>query len=236
MSKCCMYITVDELRNYKVGCKPVDLSCFSDEDVKEAILTAQEEIECITCDRFCPYRCTYKFDGNCECCLFFPPTVQHKLIELYSVKVADGKGCAKCYKSMSNVKVEGHFLDACCGCKQPSYSSQLCGCGCGCGGYFPEGCCNIIVDGLWGWKCTPRLIKKATKMLAMECLIPGALCGTCSSSGKNVIQESFAGDYSVTYAQDPVSSQFAGSSSGILEVDRILMKFMNHSTLFTTVI
>ena len=225
----CVY-TVDEFRDFRVGCAPVDFDCFDDIDIQAAIDYASELIDRYTNRTWCPYNQSYYFNGNGLPKLFFESKTSDKLSSLVSITVKRSSCGTFEDFDISRVCVHPYYLDLGTG-------SGGCGGG-GCGrssgyNFWPQGCDNICVTGAWGEPVVPAGIKRAIKLLAMESLVPGSATGTsggaCSGLPSNVKQAVWP-DFQVTFESTGVNSK---NSTGVLEVDRILDMYTdNYSQLF----
>lgn len=221
----CFYATPADVKAYKTRCQTVEINC-TDDDIQEEIEIQQELLERITNDKFCSFSATYTFDGNGKCRLFFFPKVPYKLLTVTTVTEYN---CALSGGSqvITDYVAGNHWIDKCCGedcdetclTRMDTRDKWICGCD------------TVEIEGTWGWTETPKLIKRALIMMVLESLSPGS-CSTCSTTKVPPnVQTIDWGDYKVTYQPTTQKDVFAGQSTGILEVDRILALYINHVDL-----
>jgi hypothetical protein len=209
------FCTAADLRAFKIGCNPIDLSCFTDAELNEALELALDVIQRLTNRNWCAVTERRCFDGSGEPKQFFRSVTTDKLSTVTLITVA---GCGSTTpRTITTACVTPYYLDL-----------TLAGC-CGCGlDIWPEGCKNVCVTGTWGETVVPAAIRRAVKLLALDKLIPGGASGgsQCAGMPNNVKQASWP-DFSVTFDTEDTASV---DGTGLLEVDRLIALYANPFT------
>lgn len=214
------YVTVSEVRAYKVNGSVVDLTAYSDADIEERIGFVENTIERITNDIFYTKTETNKFDGKGLDTLFFAPTIPYRLISITSVKEydIDQTTVLKTYTENTHFIKYPFYLTITNDSGRPRNYFY--------GGSWPKGDKNIWVAGTWGYATTPPLIKKAAYILTLESLIPGS-----SMTPSKDIPEIEWEDFRIRFSVDDI----VGEQTGFVVVDRDLSNYINYSTLFNVI-
>lgn len=201
----------------------IDTSSYTDAELLTKIQEIEEMVERITNDRFYSFDATYYFDGNGKTMLFFAPEVPYKLLSVTSVKDIDVDGdVIETMTENDDYVAYGHNLEVVLAWPEDSPRR-----GTFRGGIWPKGQNNIQVVGSWGWSSTPKEIIRAVTLLCQERVVPG------STGMKKTGIESIAwDDYSVKMGSAAPDS---GVLTGFDEVDRILERYMNWTSLFLTI-
>jgi hypothetical protein len=216
------YVTVSQLKAYKVGGELLDLSMFTDDELSAAIIEAEELIESIVGDWFYAKTVTEYIDGNGLYDLFFPPWIKAPCISLTSVQLVDYDGTTVLESLVENEDYKRYeYYIRMTGQSGDSAARHIASMS----GRFPRGEKNIKVVGSFGNLPTPAAIVRATKILSTEQLLPGSN----SLTPRDVAQASWP-DFTVTYKGD---GAVAGSpTTGFAEVDRLIQNHINYSSMF----
>ena len=225
------YLTLSELKGWKVSGVVVDLTDFTDPELQEFIDLAEADIENITNDIFYSLTATYRFDGNGKYALYYCRTpqsgggmVNYRNLSITSLKLVDLDGTEEDELTEDDDFVVFPFY--------VELSREFNGSGSWRGrrfnthGTWPRGQRNIEIVGTWGWSSTPPGIKRATALLALEAGIPGST----GLPNPNVKQHTWP-DLSITYR----GGNNYGSDTGYADVDRILKRYINHISAFTNI-
>lgn len=219
------YVSVAELKNFKVSGELVDLVAFTDDELTEAIHEAEEFIEWITGDWFYAKSMTLFVDGNGEYEQFLQPTMSSKIISITSVDFVDGDGATvlDTYVENTDFKVYDYFLRMIhlawdIGDIRRVTNSR---------GKWPRGERNLKIVGSFGNTPTPGAIIRATKLLALERLIPG-IAKLSTIDADTVIWP----DFSIKFKSEAKETY---TSTGYAEIDRMLQPYVNMSGLFNVV-
>lgn len=221
------YISVAQVQAYKVtspnGPETLDLTAYTDADIEERIGFAENTIELVTNDVFYVKTEINKFDGNGLPKLFFIPSIPYKLLSITSVKEydIDGTTLLDTYVENTDFKRYDYYLEMAKVYAGDSPRRRF-----GNYGVWPKGQKNISVQGTWGNTTTPPLIKKAALILTLESLVPG-----CTQTPTKDVPSITWNDFRVDFAYSDVK----GESTGNLEVDRILQRFINNSSMFLVI-
>lgn len=209
----CTYLTVEEVRNYHIGCDSPSLACFEDAQIQDTIEYVTELVDMLTNDKWCSEEDTLLFDGTGTAHLFFSPLIPYQLNTLLEISISPTDcGCSTI--QIPDVTNYSHWMKLGCTCRSSSSCSV-----------WPRGCKNIHVRGMWGHAEVPPGIKRAAMLLVLDKLVPGIWSGgnSCGTIAGNVKQASWS-DFQVTF-----DTSITGNvkSTGIIEVDRILQNYYN---------
>ena len=220
------YVTVAEVRAFKVAGEPVDLSAYTDPEIEDQIEFAEGVVESITGDIF--YKLedhTNRFNGNKLIRLLFPPDVTYPLLSVDLCQDVDTDG------QVIETFVEGedfvpydYYLEVVL-----AYPGDRPRRGVFRGGTWPRGQKNIVVTGDWGREETPPEIKRATMLLTIEGLVPGSLAalGLAPTDARQIIWN----DFQVIFQGDPQT----GAQTGFEAIDRLLARHINFAALVQAV-
>jgi hypothetical protein len=217
------YATASDVTSYKIDGSTVDLSAYTTAEIDTVITRTEEYIEYVTNDVFYSKTATFKFDGNGQNKLFFVPVTPLKLLTITSVKDLDfdGSTVIQTFVENTDYKKYDFFIET-----HRRYPNNDVRRGIGRGGNWPRGQKNIEVVGTWGHSATPEDIKWCTTVLTIERLKPG----TSKLTSRDVKQVNWS-DYTVTFA----GTSDEGNLTGFIDVDRILSKYVNVSSMFIPV-
>lgn len=214
------YLTVAEVRAFKVAGQTLDLTMFSDDDIEEEIVLYESIVENITNDKFYPMAGTYRFDGNGLTKLFFQPTVVHELVAITSVVELDidGTSVLDTFEEGDDYIAYPYYLETTLEVDGDSPRRRF-----GTGGVWPKGQKNIKIEGTWGKATVPPPVKRAVMILTLESLMPGSTQKVPSD-----VTQAVWNDFTVTFK----SPEMAGKATGFEYVDQLLQPYLNLVTLF----
>lgn len=218
------YATIAQVKAFKVQGVVAPLTgAYSDSEIEDEITIAEAVIEAICGDQFYDEAATYKFDGNGLTKLFFQPTVPFRLLSVTTVKDydVDGSTVLYTYTEGTDFKVYDYYLETARSFAGDSPRRRF-----GSGGVWPKGQENIVIDGTWGRAAVPPEITRATILMALERMLPGF----CELSPTDVVQASWD-DFQITVKGE----ELVGQSTGFLQVDILLSRFINHVGMFQVV-
>jgi hypothetical protein len=224
------YLSVASLQAAKgPGGEAISLSNYSDPELEAMINLAETLVEQVTNNIFYPLTATYFFDGSGRPVLFFPPMVNYPLVSITGVWEVDDDGTTvlDSYTEDDDYKRYAHYLEFFQ--EADTVRKRVIR-----GEWWPRGSKNIKVTGVWGAATVPPEIAHAVKLLVLHEAAPGALNTTPSG-----VQHITWPDFSVRFVEprrggNPTSVGQAGASTGIVEVDRILSRYVNYADLFMT--
>ncbi len=219
------YLTVSNLRSTVFpGGKIVDFSNYTNSQLETIIGRVETLIERITNDIFYPKTETYFFDGSGKPELYFTPLVPYKLLTLTSAqevdddptKVLDTLTENKEFKKFPHALVMFSDYDT----RRKKVLR---------GEWFVKGLKNYKLTGVWGNLETPKEIEYVTALLAGREIDPT----TVQLSPSNVKRIDWP-DFEIEFRSD-ASAEVYKQSTGFLEIDRILARYINYSNSFVCV-
>lgn len=217
------YVTVAQIQAEKgPGGRSIDLTNWTDAQIQTKIDEVEAIVESITGDIFYTLEAaTYKFDGNYLTFLPFPPKVSYALLSVDSVKNydTDQSTVLDTYTEHTDFEAREHWLELIKGYPEDSARRRF-----RAQGKWPKGQLNIWVTGDWGASSCPEDIKRAVKLLTLEHLSPGSM----GLATPDVMQMAWA-DLTVTYKTQNMDN--LERQTGFLEVDRLLSRHINYSSL-----
>ena len=217
------YATVQNVKDFKVsGATSGVQNSYSDTEISDELDLMESLIEHICNDTFYNQSTTYKFDGNGLSKLFFQPDVISRLISVTSVKDydIDGTTLLHTYVEGQDFVAYDYYLETAIAFPEDTPRRGIFR-----GGKWPKGQKNIWIEGTWGRSTTPPEIKRATLLLTLERLEPGFL----KMAPKDVSQVVW-GDFTASF-----KGVEAGMSTGYVEVDRMLERYVNRVDLFMAI-
>jgi hypothetical protein len=214
------YATYADVTGFKVDGSAVDLSSYTEAEVGASIDRIEEFIEYICNDVFYAKTQTFLVDGNGSHKLFFAMTTPYRSVTLTSVKELDFDGTTikETFVEDTDFKKYDYYLET--ARRYPGMGART---GVTRGGVWPKGQKNIEIIGTWGHSSTPADIKHCVILLVLERLKPGST----RMASKDVKQVVWS-DFTVTFS----GSSSEGDLTGFVDVDRILSKYVNMSTMF----
>jgi len=217
------YVTVAEVRAFKIAGEVIDLSAYTDDEVEEHIGLSESFVEAICNDIFYAKDETNRFDGNGLTQLHFQPLVVYPLISIVSCKDIDIDGAElEEYVEGDDFVRYDHYIQTALAFPEDRPRRGVFR-----GGVWPKGQKNIVVEGRWGREETPPEIKRAVMLLTLESLQPG--------STKQVpvdAQQIIWPDFTVTFKG---TAESIGMETGFPQVDRLLYNYVNWVDLFQVV-
>ena len=217
------YATVAEVKAFKVGGAVSDVeSSYSDGEITTELDLMESLIENICNDVFYTKTETNKFDGNGLTKLFFFPEVTYRLLSVTSVKDYDTNGTTllHTYTEGTDFVSYEHYLEVTLAFPEDTPRR-----GVSRGGKWPRGQNNIWIEGTWGRSSVPPEIKRATLLLTLERLMSGFV----KMAPKDISQVVW-GDFTASFkGVEP------GQSTGYVEVDRMLERYVNRVDMFLAV-
>jgi len=218
------YATADNIREYKIaGTVVKNFYKYTDPEIEDRLEEVEAVIDSITGDCFYEKTETNQFDGNGLHKLFFPPDTSYRLLTITSLKEIDidGTTVLRTYTENDDFIKYDYWVDMDLGHDHDRPRVRF-----GRGGIWPRGQKNIHVEGTWGRAAVPPAIKKATILLTMEALIPGA-----AKMANTDVKQAVWNDFTVTFK----GSDAFGGRTGFVAVDRLLEDHINYSSLFMAV-
>jgi len=214
------YATVSELKLFKIGTAIVNLSMFSTTELQDALDLAEEIIEKVMGKTFYSTTATHYFDGSGYTRQFFYPDVVDPLLSATSVvRVDDDDTTLYTFTENIDFKAYPYYLEL-ISLVSTRYATEA---------SWARGVKNIKITGSWGMSSTPKAIVKATKLLALEKLIPGSTNST--RIGIDSINWAEWDDFTIRFK--PAAGE--GDLTGIAEVDVLLKDYVLDPTLFLCV-
>lgn len=219
------YATIAEVKAFKVdGAVSGVASNYTDGEIQTELDLVEEIIEVICNDIFYTKTETNYFDGNGLVKLYFFPEIPYRLISITSCKDydIDGTTLLDTYVENSDFKKYHYYLETARAYAGDSPRRRF-----GSGGVWPKGQKNIAIAGTWGRSAVPAAIKRATLLLTLERLSPGF----CELSPTDVKQGAWD-DFTITFSGREFE---VGQSTGFVQVDMLLIKYVNYVDLFLVV-
>jgi hypothetical protein len=218
------YLTVTELKaSVGIGGDPIDFTSFTDGQLQEIIDTYEQMVENITGDIFYSKNETIFFDGEGKQTLFFTRKTPYKCLSITSVQEVEDdneSNVLTTYVEGVDYKKREHAISLLRDNWESARKSLFRG------EWFPEGERNIKVVATWGNTSCPLEIKKAVRLLCLTDIAPGDV-----GLNKADLSRASWDDFSVSFrGVDSVSKKFE-SLTGYLDIDRILKRYINYSTL-----
>lgn len=225
------YLSLSELKSWKIDGSVVDLSDFSDEELQDYLDGVENDIENITGDIFYSKTATYRFDGNGRDKLFYVSTTQqtgevipYKNISTTSLKLVSlGGTVEETLVEDQDFVVYPYFVEVARlfdqNLARTRFVSGL--------NSWPAGQRNIQIEGTWGHSSVPYAIKKATALLTLEEAKPQST----KMAPRDIKQHAWP-DLSVTFR----GGKEYGTDTGFGEVDRLLRRYINHLPNFVQVV
>lgn len=218
------YIDTEYLNCYKLpgGIAP-DLSAYTETEINSLITKYEELVETYTNDIFYSKTATYYFDGSGKYFLYFWPTVSYKLITITSVQDVneDDSQVIQTYVENTDFKKYTYHIEL-----FEYFDSVRTSIFRGDG--WPRGQKNIKVVGTWGLATTPTEIKEAVALLVLKEIDPQGVNLTSMNGIKRAEWDDFEIEFT-TY-----SGNTNINSTGYLEIDRILNKYIRADLPFST--
>jgi hypothetical protein len=217
------YATVQSVKDFKAAGSTSDVeSSYSDIEISNEIDLMESLIENICNDVFYTQTTTNKFDGNGLTKLFFQPDVVARLISVTSVKDYDINGTTllHTYTEGTDFVAYDYYLETAIAFPEDTPRRGIFR-----GGKWPRGQQNIWIEGTWGRASAPLEITRATLLLTLERLMPGFI----KMAPKDVSQVVW-GDFTASF-----KGVEAGQSTGYVEIDRLLERYVNRVDMFLVV-
>ena len=220
------YVTSDEVKAKKVAGKVVDLTAYTDAEIDAEIESTELAIEALTGDIFYEKTETNLFDGNGLTQLHFVPKIPYRLLTITTLKELDidGTTVLDTFVEGDDYKQYPFYVETTLTVDGDSPRRRF-----GTGGVWPKGQNNIEIAGTWGRAEVPTDIKKAATLLTIESLMPGSARLT-----HNSVKQATWSDFTVTF-KGLGADEAKGLSTGFLEIDLILERYTNFSSLFLAV-
>jgi len=221
------YITVAQVKAYKVNGVAVTLTDYSDAEIEARILLVEERIEAYTRKKFYTETGYKLFDGNGLTQLHFGKRTNLQLLTISSLEELDDEGTSVyTYENEDYDAFPYHLV-----LLQPYDSRRIrVGSAIDFGSGWPKGTNNIKVTGTWGETSTPLAVKEAAALLSLESLIKGS-SGLVNSS---TVRQKWE-DYEVVHGSTAGTGATPGNSTGFDYVDRLLEPYMFHPNMFQVV-
>lgn len=220
------YVTVAEVKDYKVNGERVDILLYSDVEIEAEIALAELLVEQFTGTIFYQKSAeTNYFDGNGDRMLFVYPDVHYPLITATSILEVDEQDNTLYTYTTDEFHVTGWHLET-------TYSSETSArrMVARSGLRWPKGMRNIKILGDWGVATTPVTVKRVTTLIALERMVPGST-GTISGTDAAKVREEWD-DYEVEYAK--ADNDLVVESLGSLYLDRLIAGHMVQPSMFMT--
>lgn len=213
-----MWVTATEVREFKIAGSIVDLTAYSDDEIEEAIIQAQDLITLITKRTFelSDTGVAKRFNGDATSELCVVPTYPGKIHSVSAVALLDGDDVIYTYNADDYVVRPFSIL-----LREGPLSVRIAS---SVSGQWPRGLDNIRITGQWGETC-PAAVKRAVKALTLETLIPGS----SGYTGDSIKREKWE-DYEVEYLLDK-----GVTSTGFVAIDQLLAPYVVSSSLFRVV-
>lgn len=220
------YTSVSALRAYKVNGSVISaLVRYTNAEISVKIALAEGIVESITGDVFYTKTETNRFDGQGLTRLFFIPKIPYQLISVTSLKEydLDQTTVLDTFVAGTDYLAYPYYIETAKSFPGDSPRRRF-----GTGGVWPKGQKNIVVEGTWGRATTPAEIIEATNLLALEMLVPGS-----TRMNRGDIQQLQWSDFQIMF-QTNVNA-VKGTSTGFVEVDRLLANHINYSSMFLAI-
>lgn len=219
------YIDYEYLTCYKLpGGITADLSAYTEDEVNDLISKYEELVETYTNDIFYQKTETKYFDGTGKYYLYLFPLVAYKLISTTSVVDLHDDGVTEYYSYEEDVdyKLYPHHLELLHDFDtKRNFITR--------GGGWPKGQLNIKIVGVWGWETTPKEIKDAVAQLVLKEVDPQSI----NLTSVNGVQRAEWDDFEIEFTHASANSN--KSTTGYLEIDRILNRYLNWNLPFSTI-
>lgn len=217
------YAVNADVTSFKVSGKTTDLTEYTASEITAEIAYAEEIIEEVCEDIFYAKTETKTFNGTGNEKLFFIPKVKYRLLSITTLKELDldGSTVLDTFVEGKDFKKYPFYIETARSFTGDSPRRRF-----GTGGVWPRGQSNIEVAGSWGRDSTPTDIKRATILLALERLKPGATHQTPAN-----VTQALWNDLQITFKGGVI----AGKETGFVEIDRILQRHHNDIDTFLVV-
>lgn len=218
------YIDNEYLQCYKLpgGITP-DLSAYTEDELSSLIEKYESLVENYTNDIFYSKTATYYFDGSGRYYLYFWPVVPYNILTITSVEDVneDGSQVLTEYEEDVDYKKYNHHIEL-FNFETTIRTSIFRGDG------WPKGQKNIKVVGTWGWSETPIAIKDAVAQLVIKEVDPQQI----NLTSLNGVQRAEWDDFEIEFTH--FNGKINPYSTGYLEIDRILNRYVNAELPFST--
>ncbi len=216
------YATVNKLRNYKVGGRPIDFCRLTDAELEENLSLAETIIESYVMTLFYTITKTVYFNGNGNQNLYIAPQLNYPVISVSScTEVNDLDAVLRTYEQPQDYVVTPWYLSK-------NWTNQTARLGTSTSGpTWPRGCRNIKVVGVFGRAEVPVEVTRSCIILAAEMSIPGS-SGLIAGNISKREWEDFKVQYKGQTAPTP------SDSTGFEFVDRLLDKWRISPGMFLT--
>lgn len=221
------YVTVAQLKAYKVNGVVADLTAYTDAEIEARILLAEELVETFTRNKFYSASESKLFNGNGLTQLHFGSRTNLQLLSVSALVELDEEGEIVYTYENEDYDAFAYYLEL----LQPFESKRIrVGSAIEFGWGWPVGVNNIRVTGSWGASSVPLAIKEAVSLLALESLIRGS----AGLVGSGTIRQKWE-DYEVVHGATSGTGANPGNSTGYDYVDRLLDPYTYHASMFEVV-
>lgn len=222
------YVTVAQIRAYKVNGSVIGLSSYTDNEVEARILLCEERVESYTRNKFYSASEAKLFNGNGLKQLHFGSRTNLQLLSISSLEELDEDNEIVYTYASDDYRAFPYYLEL----LEPFDSKRIrVGSEVQFGSGWPRGTNNIRVTGSWGKSTVPLAVKEAVTLLTLESLLSGSTGLTSSSAVKEEWE-----DFRITYGSTSAGTGATpGNSTGFDYVDRLLDPFMYHASMFEVV-
>jgi len=227
------FLTVSGLKAFRPSgsTAALDFTNWSDNELQTILDEVEEIFEKATQNKFHSLSDTVYVSGEDQSFLFLPQhaSYSYPIISVTSVEEVDLNGTVlTTYTEGTDFKINGHYLYTDVGFPDSVRASVAKN------SFWPRGHRNIKVVGTFGMSSTPAVVSRAGYTLAVINSLGLSESGLLKSSDLVKDKEKWD-DYEVEYQTEGAAVRTSGAVpniTGYVEIDRILGRYVNMSTLF----